>query len=301
MKLPIAPSGRPLPRRVRHGKHNGRTKGAFGGPPKKAAKEAFLRQSSEDAKTLANERSLKRLYADWRANMTPAERAAARKLKCLTPLAHDGAPQARGGREVDIDFHDPADLPEAADHRTAVDAIEPLSPFSVAIENLGSDEITTAADCFGSCLTWALDVPNQRDLVAIGTRTMVVVEALRPDLIGQDYGRPLNFLAMCAGLSARLTASPAEFESTGEIFGRVLEWVRRGTSVSEIGERLCLVAYVVRPTMMGSPTLHQLGEVMNKTRQAKDKLASCLRDTFAGIRAAAQRGEYTRDKCIEAH
>ena len=89
--------------------------------------------------------------------------------------------------------------------------------------------------------------------------------------------------------------------ATGDIFGRVLEWVRRGTTISEIGERLCLVAYVVRPTMMGSPTLHQLGEVMNKTRQAKDKLASCLRDTFAGIRAAAQRGEYTRDKCIEAH
>ena len=240
--------------------------------------------------------------------MTPEERAAARALKCLQPLAADGGiPKARRGQEVEIDFHDPADLPEAAGHRTAVDELEPLNAFSVAIENLDCQEITDAADCFRGGLTWALDVIDQRDLVAIGNRAWAFH-------CRGDAARPGDGMSSLSGPGLALRTNPHR-RPPGALGRRVfpVRW-RHGRHLwagarmgapghfgSEIGERLCLVAYVVRPTMMGSPTLHQLGEVMNKTRQAKDKLAGCLRDTFAGIRAMAQRGEATRDRCIASH
>ena len=275
--------------------------GCHGSQKIRANKLAFIATSSQQAKEIANEKSLKQAYAMWRASMTPEQRAVARKLKVLLPAGSDGGENRKPtGGEVQIDFCDPADLPESSIERHPMEDLEPRSDFSVAIESLGSDEITAAADDFSEALTWALDVPDQRDLVGIGMRAMVMIDGLRPELVG-EFHRPLNWLAICDGFTNRTSAGFEQHLATGEIFGRVLEWVRRGRTVSEIGERLCLVAYVVRPTMIGTPTLAKLGELMNKTRQSKDKLVTCLRDTFAGLKAAAQRGERTRLVCQNAH
>jgi hypothetical protein len=268
--------------------------GAFAGPKKQAAKQAFLAASSEEAKRIANERSLKRVYREWRESMSPEELARARALKVHFPAFVGGEFRKPTGGEV-IDFHDPADLPEAQDNHLPVDDIEPQSLFSKAIDALGSEEITAAADCFSAALTWSLDIKDQRDLVLLGRRALIMILWLREDLLGAgSFPNPAGAHDFCDRVTGNHTA-------TGEVFGRVLEWIRRGATVSAIGERLCLVAYVVRPTMINSPTLEKLGEVMNKTRQAKDKLVSCLRDTFAGLRAAAQRGEKTRLVCQNAH
>ena len=283
---------------------NGQIRRQTGKGHSKAERKARRQEKAERTAGIVNEAQLKREYAKWRADMTPAERAAARKLKCLMPLADGGIPKGRRGQEVDLDFHDPADLPEAAEHRTAVDELEPLDAFSVAIENLDYQEVTNAAETFGAGLSWTFDVADQSDMVVIGDRGLATIYLMRPDLVkGAERTRAQKILGCTQGAWPKVPWGGECFQclATGDIFGRVFEWIRRGESVSQIGERLCLVAYVVRPTIMGSPTLQQLGEKMNKTRQAKDKLASCLRDTFAGIRAAAQRGEFTRDKCIAAH
>ena len=76
-----------------HGKgsHAGRAGGGQHGSQKiRANKLAFIRTSSEQAKEIANEKSLKQAYALWRASMNPEERAAARKLKVLFPAGSDG-------------------------------------------------------------------------------------------------------------------------------------------------------------------------------------------------------------------
>ena len=278
------------------------TLGAFGGKGlrNKAVKAEFLATSSQESKRVANERALKQAYAKWRESMTAEELAVARKLKVHFPAGANGEFGRPKKGQVEIDFHDPADLPEASHRHLPVDDLEPQSPFSVAIAALDNEEITAAADCFSSALTWTLDVKDQHDLVVLGMRAMVMIDILRPDLVG-EFRRPHNWLAACAGFQARVSVDVGQAEATGEIFGRVLEWIRRGSMVSEIGERLCLVAYVVRPTMINSPTLEKLGETMNKTRQAKDKLVSCLRDTFAGLKTAAMRGERTRTVCQQAH
>ena len=67
------------------------------------------------------------------------------------------------------------------------------------------DEITAAADCFSDALTWALDVPDQRDLVRLGYRAVVIIGNLRPELI-LGIGMPLDFLAACAGFREHVEA-----------------------------------------------------------------------------------------------
>ena len=297
---PGAAAGKPVDSRPARRKPILPRPGIGGTPANREEKAAFLAQSSQDAKRIANERSLKRIYAEWRASMTSEELALARKLKVHFPAGANGEFGRPKKDAVEIDFHDPADLPEASHRHLPVDDLEPQSPFSVAIAELGSAEITVAADCFSAALTWALDIPDQRDLVELGRRALAMISRLYPDLVTGEE-RSLALKTLREDLLFPTLAINNDFRATGEIFGRVLEWVRRGASVSAIGERLCLVAYVVRPTMINSPTLEKLGEVMNKTRQAKDKLVSCLRDTFAGVKAAAQRGEHTRLVCQNAH
>ena len=171
--IPPHPRSVSVPRELqqpgKHAKGHSQPKGAKGhgggchGSQKiRANKLDFIRTSSEQAKEIANEKSLKQAYAVWRAGMTPAQRAAARKLKVLFPAGSDGGENRKPtGGEVQIDFCDPADLPESSFERHPQEDLEPRSDFSVAIESLGSDEITAAADCFSAALTWALDVAGR--------------------------------------------------------------------------------------------------------------------------------------------
>lgn len=279
---------------------NGNTPGAFGTKPSTRVKKTLQAKLLATSNRIHGERSVKEMYAEWRRGMSPEELALARKLKVHQPADANGEFGKPKKDQVDVEFHDPADLPEASLTDHPIDRMEPQSAFSVAIAALNNAEITAAADCFGDALTWALDVPDIGALVMLGNRALAMIYKLRPDLVtGDEAARARHFLHW--EITLPTLALNSDFASTGEIFGRVLEWIRRGTSISAIGERLCLVAYVVRPQMIDSPTLASLGETMNKTRQAKDKLVQCLRDTFAGLKAVAMRGEDTRTRCQLAH
>ena len=84
------------------------------------------------------------------------------------------------------------------------------------------------------------------------------------------------------------------------VFGRFLEFISRGPIKSAIGERVDVTAYMLFPQLLSQSTLAKLGEILNKSRQAKSKLSNDFRDTFAGVKAPAMRPEVTRDRCCEA-
>src|SRR5262249_27272096 len=131
-------------------------------------------------------------------------------------------------------------------------------------------------------------------LVAIGLRTSIVISVLHPDL-----GRGLYIDKPTQRIFWRLNFGTIEnFLLAGHLYEPVLEWLRQGTRrVSERGERIMILLYMLRPDLIGQSTLASLGNISNKTRQAKDKLANCLRDTFSGIKARAMRADVTRIRC----
>jgi hypothetical protein len=116
---------------------------------------------------------------------------------------------------------------------------------------------------------------------------------MRPDLGAGLYidKRAARLFAAAAG------QANGAVELSGRLFGPVLEWLRRGDRTSELGERIMVLFYVLRPDLIGESTLATLGRISNKTRQAKDKLANCLRDTYSGIKARSMRGDVTRVRC----
>jgi hypothetical protein len=142
-------------------------------------------------------------------------------------------------------------------------------------------------------MRWCIECPG---LVSKGLRSSIVISIMRPDL---SFGLIIDKKAARIFKKANADANGA-MEMTGWLFGPVLEWLRRGDRVSELGERIMVLFYVLRPDLIGESTLAALGSVSNKTRQAKDKLANCLRDTYSGIKARAMRGDVTRARCRES-
>lgn len=245
------------------------------------AKDDLWRTSCADANRIHREQQHKRELARWFASLSPQDQEFARAHGLHKPLGSNTRPA--GPRDPDIDFCDPSDLAEASINSHPVDTLEPQRN-SVEVDDLSYDQIEEASEHFGAALRWALD---GGDLVAIGRRGAAIINLLRPDL---GVGLP------CAAGALELGAC----KITGTVFGRVLEWIRRGSSLSAIGERIYLAAYVLRPALINSSTLQAIGDLTNKTRQAKDKLAQCLRDTFSGLKAMAMRPDITRSRCREA-
>lgn len=276
----------------RRWKHNGWTEEAFGGPPKKRRKDAFLASSCAEAKRIARERRHKQELAKWFASLSAADQAIAREQGLHEHLPTGitfgpvgGTTESADGRE----FHDSSDSPAASVNVHPVDAMEPQGS-GVEIPQLSDEEITAASQTFSWALRWALD---GADLVEMGARSAVMVASLRPDLA---TGLPLDeelrdrFFKRVNG----------DYLATGLVFGRALEWARRGSALSVLGERLYLMAYVLRPQLINAMTLARIGQLTNKTRQAKDRLANDLRDVFAGLKARTMRSDTTRKKCRRA-
>ena len=168
---------------------------------------------------------------------------------------------------------------------------------AVDIENLSPTEVRAASEIFGDALRWALD-DNAAGLVALGKRSAVMIAGMRADLAGGlviDPSLARDFLGRFHDF--RLSETLETLRATGDVYGRFLEWMRRASSISALGERLQLVAYELRPDLIDAGTLAKLGEATNKTRQAKDKGVNCLRDTFAGLKAIAMRADITRLRC----
>jgi hypothetical protein len=256
----------------------------------RAAKETRLAQSNADASEIQRQRILKKEYALWFAGMTDAERAGAHALGIRGPLPLASRPPI-AGRDADIDFRDPAELPASSITANPVDILEPLT-LSVEIERLSHTEIAATAGTFSEALGWALE---GKGLVAMGERLCIMVSLLRPELAS---GLPLAQLV--TSFCNHVKGDEKAYLACGVVFGRALEWATRGSSISALGERLYLVAYVLRPGLIDARTLANLGSMRNKTRQAKDKLAQCLRDTFAGLQARTMRGEITRARCRQS-
>jgi hypothetical protein len=195
----------------------------------------------------------------------------------------------RGPLVEEIDFCDPADLPRCSMIDHPIDHIESEENFS-SLEGITSDDIKSATAIFESSMRWCIDGVG---LVGIGLRTSIVISCLHPDL-----GRGLHIDKGMARIFLRGNPDSAAFELAGGLYEPVLEWLRQGTRrASELGERVMILFYVLRPDLIGESTLASLGRISNKTRQAKDKLANCLRDNFCGIKARAMRGEMTRIRC----
>ena len=265
-------------------------------PAKRAAKLAFIADSQREAIRLANERALKKAYAKFYA--TPEGRQFAKQFG---KFCDNGSRRPNLLGDI-VDFRDPAEIPDSVGcglhngHKIVnrghhpVDDLEPTTS-SIQIEGLTDEEIREGAETFGISLRWALE---SDEIVMRGRRTIVMIAEMRPDL-GRGFqpdgnGILESFKSATAGINGAL-------EHCGFIFARYLEWMRRAPTVSGIGERLDLTAYVLRPDLLTANTLAKLGALVGKTRQAKDKLANCQRDTFSGIKALPMRADITRDRC----
>jgi hypothetical protein len=195
----------------------------------------------------------------------------------------------RVGAAEEIEFCDPADLSRASMMDHPIDHIDPVENFS-RLEGLTSDDIKSATAIFESAMRWCIDGV---ELVQMGRRAEIVISIMKPDL---RYGLNPDKNAIGIFIAAHPDAN-ADFALSGRLFGPVLEWLRRGHRGSELGERIMVLFYVLRPDLISNSTLASLGRISNKTRQAKDKLANCLRDHFSGIKARAMRTDVTRIRC----
>lgn len=156
---------------------------------------------------------------------------------------------------------------------------------AVQVEN----EIAAA---FGSALAWCIKATN---LPEMGRRLLAVLHIWRPSLVeglAQQIERQLaeEFRDQVGG----------DDDKSGGALGSVLEWARRGTSLSQLGQRLLAIAYVLRPALIGGQTLAAIGSATGKTRQAVDKLVQDFRDTFGGLRSRNMRPEENRLVCRNA-
>jgi hypothetical protein len=215
-------------------------------------------------------------------------RAFARSFGKSIPISNGAC--HRGATEDSIDFCDPADLPRASMIDHPIDHIDPMENDR-GLDGITADDIKAATAIFEFSMRWCIEGIG---LVGIGLRTSIVISIMHPELgkgLYIDKSELKIFSAAIAGTNGAL-------ELAGDRFEAVLEWLRQGTHrASERGERTMILFYVLRPDLIGESTLASLGRISNKTRQAKDKLANCLRDHFSGIKARAMRTDVTRIRC----
>ncbi|MEA3211306.1 MAG: hypothetical protein QOE70_4363 [Chthoniobacter sp.] len=271
--------------------------GASGGRGKQRENELSLAESQSQGNAIAKEKADARTYRRWFESLNEVDQAFARLHGLHRPPPADGRPQG-GPADPDVDFCDPAELHAACIHDHPVDRLEPQHN-AVEVQDLSPAAVRAASDTFGEALRWALDAVG---LVELGKRSAVLIAGMRTDLAGGLHVDPdlaRGFLSLFPAF--RLSEAIEALRSTGDIYSRFLEWMRRATSISALGERLQLVAYELRPDLIDAGTLAELGRATNKTRQAKDKGVNCLRDTFAGLKALAMRPDVTRLRCQLAH
>jgi hypothetical protein len=301
-------------------------------PQQKAAKLAFLRDSSAQANVLAKDRADARTYRRWFDSLSPADQAFARQHALHRPMPESGFRRPSTDEDaLDHAEHEP--IPEAdrrgshngrpviAQSHEVIDHLEPITPEDLA--HLTPDAVASAVDDFGHALRWALDcsatrseLPQRTDaknqeprtknqelhhLVEFGRRSIVLICTMAPDLAP---GLPLSPDLARAFLTSfhdfRISETLQRLQETGQVYRRILAWLKSATDLASAGERLQIVAYELRPDLIDAATLASLGAPTNKTRQALNKVANCLRDTFAGIKSFTMRADATRLRCQSA-
>lgn len=249
--------------------------------------------------TIAQQRAQDKAIKDWVQTLDDESRAQAVLAGVTCPLA-DPFPR---GPSRDRDSEDPVDhSPSALCHTGShngnalhhgenpiLDSLEPRA--AVAIEDLSEFEIIETHTIFAHALHWV----HGHDLLVKKARRMATLIALcRPDLA--------TGLPYCPLLSRDLLATVDDLSTSrvSLVFGRVFAWAREVATLSALGIRASIIAYVIRPELLDAATNQQIGAEINNTRAAINKLVQEFRDTFAGIRAPAMRGEGTRAKCRAA-
>lgn len=99
-------------------------------------------------------------------------------------------------------------------------------------------------------------------------------------------------------LRSAIGAKRKMLKRAGDQYRGVLGWLRRCTSLSQLGQRGFAMIYVMRRDLIGVlNTNAALGSLSNKTRQAFNKTVQDFRDSNHGFRNGVMRGERTRIRC----
>ncbi len=91
-----------------------------------------------------------------------------------------------------------------------------------------------------------------------------------------------------------------EIALVAEGFARVLRWASRANSLVQMGQRMYVMLYILRPALIHGMTLEDIGRESRVTRQAIDKLVIDFRDTFQGSQNHVMKSEEARRKCKKA-
>jgi hypothetical protein len=240
--------------------------------------------------THTRQQELRQTYSTW--FKTPDGRAFTQKFGRSIPIYGDSwRPHDDNGGETE--FCDPAMLPRASMVDHSIDHLEPAET-SAPLDGISDEDLKSAVTTFEAVMRWCLE---GHGLVDKGRRSWIAIGALRPDLavqVASDQKEAQIFARAFAGSNGAL-------KLTGRLYGPVLEFLRRGARLSELGQQLVILFYVFRPDLLDEPaTLAELGNSSKKTRQALCKRVNELRDMFGGLKARTMRADITRARCKEA-
>lgn len=226
-----------------------------------------------------------REFAEWRAGWTDEEVEAAEFGGYDQPLPYESGRRANFAGDDDDDFHDPAD--RAVDNRVPI----------VDFESVSTNELQRYSDDFHSCLVWATRTRNgaELELMQMGARMLTMFDVLAPELkAGMNLPIPR---AMREQLKRAISSDAFRL---GEFFWLPLVWVRKCTSLDQLGKRGFAMISILAGDLIDSMTCAAIGALDNKTRQAANKLMQDFRDSFGGIKSLPMRGKITRKRCKQS-
>src|SRR5205814_6676878 len=99
--------------------------------------------------------------------------------------------------------------------------------------------------------------------------------------------------AMREELKRAISGDPLKL---GKFFWLVLVWVRKCTSLDQLGKRGYAMISILAGDLIDSMTCAAIGALDNKTRQAANKLLQDFRDTYK-VKSLPMRGKTTRKRC----
>ncbi len=220
-----------------------------------------------------------RAFIEMRRNWTARQLEAAIRDGYDKPLPYENGYHANGCNDDDDEFKDPADR--------AVDWKIPIVDF----DSVPAPTMQKFCDDFRRSLVWATRKGNG-NLTEMGVRMFAIFDVFAPAL---KYGMEVRLSrSLIIGLRKSVSTDPHQ---VGLFFWRPLVWVRKCTSLVQLGKRGYSMIYVLAGDLINSSTCAAIGELDNKTRQAANKPIQDFRDSFGGIKSLPMRGKITRKRC----
>jgi len=220
---------------------------------------------------LSRDAEYRRVYREWVDSLPPAERRNLAQMGLDKP-ERDGVQASGVGLEEDACLRPEAS--ERVDYAGLADAEDAVFCSDVAAG-------------FAQALAWAV---QGKTLVHMGQRLAAMMVLWSPALL---QGVQLE-------IRRDLVAELQDAEWGASCPRELLEWLSRGNSLSQWGQRVLVVTYVVAPELLPVPTLREIGGFNQTTRQAVDRLVQDCRDTFSGMKSRAMRSDENRLICRTA-